>query len=97
MTSAIVDAATALASHQLSASDWAGAMASTGRGIVAVPGEERLYRLLFQAAARAGDQNTLHHALVELERYNEAHGLEMDQETLDLLAVLVGEGFGRRP
>jgi hypothetical protein len=55
---------------------------------------KRLYRSLFQAASHAGDQNTLHRATVELERYNEAHGLEMDQETLNLLAVIVGEGLG---
>jgi two-component SAPR family response regulator len=99
ISSAIVDATTALATHRLSASDWAGASEASRRGLAAAPGEERLYRLLFQALSRAGDRGALHQAIVELERYNESHGVEMDHETLELLATLAEaeNGASREP
>jgi DNA-binding SARP family transcriptional activator len=72
--SAVAEAALALGATTLSRGDWSGAAWAARRALAACPFDERLYRLLADAASAAGNGAAAAAALEELRRAVGPHG-----------------------
>lgn len=88
MISAVVDAAADLASYRINNGDWDGVERAVVAGLMAAPGAEQLHRIRFHALRQAGEPTKLEAAIRELYNYNEAHDLDVDVETSQLIDQL---------
>jgi DNA-binding SARP family transcriptional activator len=79
MERAIVQLAVDLAEHCLTRDDGQGAEHALRRGLLASPYDERLYRLLFQAADRQGNPAGVESAMADLVRLVSGQALEQQQ------------------
>ncbi|MBY8889426.1 LysM peptidoglycan-binding domain-containing protein [Streptomyces sp. PTM05] len=89
MISAIVDVAAELGNRYLGIGDPRGALWAATNGLDAAPEAEQLHRILFRAHHALGDREALERAVLRLDDLNTALGCDMDDETADLLDLLL--------
>lgn len=89
MVSSVVDAAHELAERRLAVHDYHAAGVAIGKGLMAVPESELLYRDKFRVCAEAGDRAGLERAAAQLTKINDDLGTDPEQATVDLLNALL--------
>lgn len=89
MLSKIVLTAEDLAQRCLEDRDPRGAVWAAAKGLDVAPEVESLYRILFQAYAALGDQDSLERAAEALEDFNMRLGTETEDETIAILNELM--------